>query len=270
MGAGGALLAICVIAAVHGLGLLEPGVEPEPEDVTVTVTAEAGGLHEVLRTARGPVHVYQPPGYDPRTAGVLLYVHGYYTDVAAACRRHHLVAQFAASGRNALFIAPEAPSSWTEAVRWGDLDALLDTVGRHPDFTLPSGPKIALAHSGGSRTVERWLTSDLLDGVVLLDGLYGGERALSRWLERRGNRAGSLLLVGDDTLARVERFAARYPDTRVVDGIPLAGLDAEGRGERIVVVRSAVGHMELVTQQQAIPAMLALTALPSRRAEAAP
>ncbi|MBL8955015.1 MAG: hypothetical protein JNK82_29840 [Myxococcaceae bacterium] len=258
MGALGALLALGVVAAAHRL--TEPPA-PTAGVARVTVSVEAAGLHEVLPTSRGPVHVYQPPGYDPKTAGVLLYVHGYYTDLAAACRHHHLTDQFDASGRNALFIVPEAPASGAEPVVWGDLPALLEAVSRHPDFTVPEGRRVALAHSGGFRTVERWLGSGLLDTVVLLDGLYGGERALDGWLKRSGHRRRRLMLVGRETSARVERFAARYADRRELDAIPSPGELGPGGDARVVVVRSDVGHMELVTQQQAIPALLALTRL---------
>ena len=69
----------------------------------------AGGEHVRIATKRGPVHVWRPAGYDPLTAGIVLYVHGYYTTSDKAWAEHRLAEQFAASGRNALFIVPRAP-----------------------------------------------------------------------------------------------------------------------------------------------------------------
>src|SRR5688572_27928889 len=49
-----------------------------------------GGEHWRFETWNGPVHVWRPSGYDPATAGTVLYVHGYYTDVDKAWREHRL------------------------------------------------------------------------------------------------------------------------------------------------------------------------------------
>ena len=97
-----------VIAAMSGTAAADPVVK----------SAEAGGQHIRLATEHGPVHLWMPPGYRQETAGIALYVHGYYTDVDRAWTEHRLAAQFRDSGRNALFIAPEAPAGAADEVRW--------------------------------------------------------------------------------------------------------------------------------------------------------
>ena len=42
--------------------------------------------HTRLRTPNGAVHVWKPAAYDPSTAGIVIYVHGYYVDVDDAWR----------------------------------------------------------------------------------------------------------------------------------------------------------------------------------------
>ncbi|MBK7857894.1 MAG: hypothetical protein IPJ65_04560 [Archangiaceae bacterium] len=245
----------------NGLEPSDPAAEPAP------LTA---GLHRVLRSPHGQVHLFVPRGYDPTTAGIVLYVHGYYTDVEAACRSHRLAAQFAASRRNALFVVPEAPRGDGDPVQFRDLDDLLDTVEREGGVTLPDGPVVAVAHSGGYRTVEAWLQSPRLDTVVLLDALYGADAAWRSWLEEGGNHPWALLLVGHHTTPNVQRFAEAYPDAPLLDGLAAAAA-LEPRGEqRVVAVRSPLGHMELVTARRAIPAVLALTGLAPLAPLAAP
>ena len=68
------------------------------------------GVHLRIGTERGVVHAWWPKGYRHRSAGTVVYLHGYYTDVDQAWADHRLVEQFKKSGRNALFLAVEAPS----------------------------------------------------------------------------------------------------------------------------------------------------------------
>ncbi len=224
--------------------------------------ASREGVHLRLMTRHGPVHVFRPRGYDAATAGTLVYVHGYYTDLDAACRHHHLAGQFGDSNLNALFISPEAPGGNTQAVRWESLQELLDAV-RDAGVKLPSGAVVAMAHSGGFRTVVPWLTSGLLDTVVLLDGLYGNEDDFSAWVDE-ADAEHRLVLVGFDTTTRIERFVAGQTDVeRGALPLPPSESGSEWEHTRVLFLRSALGHMELVTEGVAIPAVLRLTELPA-------
>ena len=86
--------------------------------------------HLRLTTARGVVHSWTPPGYVPQTAGIVIYLHGYYTSADQAWDENYLASQFLASRRNALFLVPEAPTTIDDEVQWKSLEGLLTAVER--------------------------------------------------------------------------------------------------------------------------------------------
>ncbi len=218
--------------------------------------AVAQERHLRLETDNGAVHVFQPRGYDPRTAGTVFYVHGYYDDVDDAWDEHQLKRQFDQSGKNALFIAIEAPKGETEDVRWKSQVALHQTLKSY-GIELPRGPKAAVAHSGGFRTVRAWLWENQLDHVVLLDGLYNAEDQFGAWAATRSAPASLVLVAGAGTRERTEKLIAARDDVATVESHDAARPDA-----RIAVVRSNVGHMEMVTRVSVIPAVLQWLPLP--------
>lgn len=219
---------------------------------------EAGGEHIRLETKKGPVHVWIPPGYVPETAGIALYVHGYYTNVDKAWKEHRLAEQFRASGRNALFIAPEAPDGLGQHVFWPELGDLLREVRKQTGLRRPWGPVVAMVHSGGYRTAVAWLDDDLIDDLVLLDAMYGDEEAFRDWMAADDSRG--LVLVGADTLRWTESFA-REQQLREVGEIPDQAATASG-SER-VYLRGQYGHMDLVTNGKVIPVLYRMTPLPA-------
>ena len=239
----------------------------------VVMEPEAGGQHARLDTAHGAVHVWIPPDYHPAEAGVVVYVHGYYTDVDHAWREHHLAEQFRQSGLDALFIAPEAPAHASEGVSWTDIDALLIEVKRQTDLLRPWGPVVGVFHSGGYRTAVDWLDQGQLDQIILLDALYGDEDAFRVWLDRaRGPVKNQLILVGADTVRWTEPLVRKL----VAGGMPVSQFDrlpdraAEvseaARRAPVLYFRAQYGHMDLVTSGAVIPMLLDLTRLAPRPA----
>ena len=223
-------------------------------------TKEAGGEHIRIEPDRGAVHLWLPPGYRSETAGIALYVHGYYTDIDKAWKQHRLAEQFRASRRNALFIAPEAPDGLGQKVFWPELGDLLLEVRRQTGLRRPWGPVVAMVHSGGYRTAAAWLDDHMLDDLVLLDAMYGEEAAFRDWMRAPRHH---LVVVGADTLRWTEPFAReqRLPS---LDAIPD---DPTAPGS--IYLRSGVGHMDLVTSGRAIPVLYRMTRLPPTAAAAA-
>jgi hypothetical protein len=207
-----------------------------------------------LQTARGPVHVYWPSDYDRESAGVVVYVHGFYTTVDRAWRDHRLPEQFGASGANAVFIACEAPSGSRPKVAWPRLEELLDTVADELAEALPEGRVIAVGHSGAHRTLAEWLDEDQLDTVVLLDAMYDKGPAFRDWLDADPDRR----LIDAAVLTRKwsEPFHAAIPDSKRFDELPATGVLEGARASRVVYVRSQYGHMALVTDGVALPILL--------------
>src|SRR5437870_4095859 len=118
----------------------ESGHDPVERDTV------AGGEHWRLETPWGIIHVWHPRLYERDTAGIMLYVHGYYTTVDQAWSEHRLAEQFRDSKQNAFFIVPQAPTSDQEPVIWKDLDQMLDTVKTLTRRRLPTGSVSTLAH----------------------------------------------------------------------------------------------------------------------------
>lgn len=213
--------------------------------------------HRRIKTRHGAIHTWTPRGYDAANAGIVLYVHGYFTDVDHAWREHHLARQFADSGINALFIACEAPGAPGDDVSWTSATALLAQVETSLDEPLPTGPVVAVGHSGAHRTLSAWVgDGDSIDTIGLLDALYGELPEIREWIE--GSEDRRLIDVGEDTRPWTDELHASLPETKVFSRFPPrrdGHLDG-ARTARIVYVRSRLGHMPLVTGGVALPMVL--------------
>lgn len=256
-------LLVVLIAAVRAVGAPGPtlppvaAVAPPPSPL---VAAVAAGRHWRLDTAHGAVHVWVPAGYHADGAATVVYVHGYYTDVDGAWRDHQLAEQFALSGANALFIACEAPAGNRTAVFWTSLSELLRTVRAGIDQPLPSGPVIAMGHSGAFRTLIPWLEDPRLDWVAMVDAAYAEIDPFVDWA--KASPAHHLYFIGDDTIEWTEQMLRQLPGAIVVDRFPAEGLPAEAVAAPIVYVRSQYGHMRLVWGGVALPSLLRAMAAP--------
>jgi hypothetical protein len=227
-----------------------------------------GGRHLRIGTSRGSVHVWLPGGYARRRAGVVLYVHGYYTDVDQAFVDHALARQFRKSGRNALFVVPEAPAWNGDPVAWPDLEAVLAEVTARTGLPLPAGPVVAAGHSGAIRTLLAWLGHPRLDELVLLDALYRGEDELAAWLAGAPAGKRRVLLVGVETAPRIEAWLPSLPRAR--RHRPATGqLTAADRRAPVVYWRARTTHMRMVTDGRILPFVLNATRAPAIAAPAA-
>ncbi|HET7504661.1 MAG TPA: hypothetical protein VFK02_26750 [Kofleriaceae bacterium] len=214
------------------------------------------GQHWRLDTAHGAVHVWTPEGYDPATAAMVVFVHGYWVDVDEAWQSYRLAQQFALSGLNAMFIAPEAPAAKWRRIAWPSLADLVRTVAGSLEVAMPARRLVVVGHSGAYRTLALWLANPTLDTVVLLDALYV-EYGLLPWMRQSPDRR--LVNVVYETGRLSEYLHARLPSTRRVHGLPLDGLpDA-----RILYVRTDVGHWQLVTDGVALPLALRAIGVPA-------
>ena len=226
---------------------------------TVTREQLPDGVHWRMETEHGVVHAWAPLTYRARRAGVVVYVHGYGTDVDHAWDEQKLAAQFAASGRNALFIVPEAPASGAEEPSWPELGDLLRTVFRDTAVRRPAGALVVVGHSGAFRTVVPWLAYTPLDDVILLDGLYGCEEDFRQWLdEARGHAHHRLTLVSLDTRQWAGPFVAHEQGAETADRVPerIEELSPQQRGARLLNLRSQYDHMDLVLAGKTIPVLL--------------
>ncbi len=240
----------------------------------------SGGSHWRLLTPKGPVHVWQPRGYDPATAGTVIYVHGYYTNVDGAWVQHALAEQFAASKVNALFIVPEAPSGSSEEVFWPVLGDLLAEVERQLVGTKAHGPIVVAGHSGAWRTLGGWTEgrgdkgnrgdrgdrgdrddkdAASVEAFVLLDALYGMDDKFQSWLEQHaGANQPCMTLVSKDTASRVPPFLEKISGAKRRATLPESykDLTVTERSVPVLEITSDLGHMEIVTSGKVLPVLL--------------
>ena len=230
----------------------------------MTDAAHAGSrsAHTRLETPHGPVHTWSPEKFDRASAGIIVYVHGYFTDVDRAWSRHRLAWQFAESGINALFIACEAPDGPRDDIKWSSIDKLLDSVASGLDEQLPKGRLVVVGHSGAHRTISSWLGEDRVNTIVLVDALYGKTAQFREWFHAREERR----LIDASVLTRrwSDRLHAELAEGLVFKGFPpaSAGKLRGARHARVVYVRSQPDHMSLVTGGIALPMLLRAVQLP--------
>ncbi len=206
----------------------------------------------------GPVHVWRPRSYRSDTAVTVIYLHGFFTSVDQAMREHQLTTQFRDSGRNGLFIIPEARSGRTDPVFWPDLEKLLLAVEKRLKLTRPKGPIVLVGHSGGYRTIAGWLGHENVGQVLLIDGMYGNESDFKQWLDGQPMPR-QLVLVGYDTQQRAEWMLRKHAPSVQLDTLPWLydELPLAIRKAPLVSVQSErLDHMQLVTDGRLIPWLL--------------
>jgi hypothetical protein len=197
----------------------------------------------------------------------VVYVHGYQIDVDEAWWAHGLPEQFGHASINAMFIACEAPQGKHEGVHWTSLSGLLDAV-RASGRRLPEGRVAAIGHSGAYRTLEHWVRDPRLDTLVLLDAGYGPPWWVRSWILGKPHRR--LINVGDDALVFTDRLHRYLPGTTRLQGfgsfVDRAQVARLAR-ERIVYIRTRIGHHDIASGALALPSVLRILGAPVIGAE---
>lgn len=212
---------------------------------------------------QGVVRVYRPAGFRAADAGLALYVHGLFTDVDRAWGLHRLPAQFQASARNALFVAPAARSAGRDPLPWPDLAALLAAVSSATGEPPPRGPLVAAGHSGAYKEIGAWLGHRRLRTILLLDGLYGLEGPLRAWLEARSTNR--MALVNNDTAGAATRWtrAMRYAVQRDRCPDDAGQFSARERAAKLLNMGTDTDHLGIVTEGKILPVLLRWSDLPA-------
>jgi len=239
-----------------------PAALAHPPQGTEAVTPEADGEHLRVDTDRGPLHLWRPANYDARMAGMVIYIHGYYTSVDQTWKDDNLAEQFRGSRRNALFIAIPAPQSNDEEVKWKSLSELLRTVEDVATFPLPQGPLVVVGHSGAFRTILQWLDDPQLQYVILLDGFYGGQEEFRAWLQPQPHaKPHRMVLVARDTWRESSRFAHHTYGSARRNHIPAkaSSFATHETHARLLCIRSQYDHSEIVSGGRVIPVILQIS-----------
>jgi hypothetical protein len=226
----------------------------------------AGGLHWRVSTPRGIIHVWVPPGYRRKTAGLVVYLHGDGVNADGAWTQHHLAKQFRASRQNAMFVVPEAPNDTDKPVIWPELGKFRRALRRKGGFIVPRGHQVVIGHSRAYATMGGWLDNKYLHQVIVLDGFYGSvQQRFNEFLTGKRARQHRVLIVAKDTYARAAAFARRFKwaQIRSKKGVPtrLRQLTRRQRRSRLLVIRSQFGHSAIVKSGKVIPLVLQVTPL---------
>ncbi len=256
-----------MLALVAAVALTQTPEPLSPAMASIRVTTESEFVDQLNEDGRhvrfgtkdqGAVHVWKPRAYKAATAVTVIYLHGFFTDVDRAVLEHQLFTQFRDSGRNALFIVPEARSGRTDAVFWSDVKALLALVERRTRIKPPER-LVVVGHSGAYKTVVDWLEHETLEQVVLVDGLYGNDEEFRDWVTAAEKKTRQLVLIGFDTQHRTEWFLKKHPEAVKLDDLPYLydELPQRVRKAKLIYFQSErFDHMGMVTTGRLVPWLL--------------
>jgi len=233
--------------------LLAAGLLPLP--LPAGARAPAAGAQEWrMRSGARVVRVYRPAGYRREGAALVLYVHGFFTDVDRAWRAHQLPEQFARSGRNALFVVPAARTAAGEPLPWPALPELLAVVSAALAEPLPR-PLVAAGHSGAYKQIGQWLGQRDLRTILLLDGLYGLLPEFRAWVRRPGHR---MALVSTDTAPATAEWSRRlsYAVRRPRCPPDFEQLSPRERSARVLAMGTDSDHFGIITEGTTLPLLL--------------
>jgi hypothetical protein len=259
------LIAACLAASTAHAEELSAPVEAEPvAPVEARSERVEQGDHWRLSSDNGIVHVWRPSGYDPATAGTVVYLHGHRSSADQSWNDFRMAVQFQRSGMNALFIVPDSTADGEEDLHWESLGALRRHVARQTGVARPPGPLVVVGHSGAFRNIAAWLDDRTIDALILLDALYSHEDEFKSWITNsKGHHGKRLTLVSRDTRGNALRFMRQIPASVGVKRFPARWdeLNKKQQNAQVLNFRSPYDHMGIVTSGVVIPLVLRRCAL---------
>jgi hypothetical protein len=144
------------------------------------------------------VLVHVPAHFKPsKPFELVFWFHGWYNHIDSATAHFHLLEQFDASGRNAVFVFPEGPKNAPDSYggkleQPGVFDGLVqevltslqrEKVLKKKQLPLTTDLAITLAgHSGAYRVISKIIAYTNIEEVLLFDALYGGNENYMKWM----------------------------------------------------------------------------------------
>ncbi len=142
--------------------------------------------------------IYVPPQFSSaQKISYVFWFHGWGNNIDSACKQYKLTEQFAASGRNAVFIFPEGPKNASDSyggkleqadVFQGLMKDVITQLTAHKiikpvnRFNINDYDISLAGHSGAYRVISRILNKTPVNEVILFDAMYGGNDAYLEWL----------------------------------------------------------------------------------------
>jgi hypothetical protein len=215
------------------------------------------------------VAIFIPKGFKPgpgETTDFVIHFHGWRARLGPMLDKFQLVSQFAASGRNAIFVAPQGPydSPDSSGGKLEDtdgfkrfMDDVLKVVRSRIGQTGSGIGKITLSgHSGAYRVMayvlDRGGLTEKINEVFLFDALYAETARFDKWIQRPGTRLVNIYTTNGGTKAETEKWMADLEKR----GIPLFKKQeeevttAELKANRLVFLYTKLGHNEVLSAHQ--------------------
>ena len=201
---------------------------------------------------------FVPGGLRPgATIDVIVHYHGHRAEAVSDAQRKLLREQLAASGAQAVLLAPQGPLRASDSaggkheeagglarfVREGYAQLVKDQVlpaGARPGRVILSG------HSGAYRVIAFGLERGGVDVVEvwLHDGLYGQVETFRRWASGPGRRLISTHTPGGGTRAHNLGLAASLRRA----GVPVVDDPQRIAGARVAILAVSEGHQQVLHQ----------------------
>lgn len=213
--------------------------------------------------------IYVPAHFSPKgKINLVFWFHGWGNSIDSACRQYHLLEQFEASDRNAIFVFPEGPKNAPDSYG-GKLEqpkvfqALVKevvvklnenkTIRTNKTFQL-NDYEISLAgHSGAYRVISRIINQSPVKEVILFDAMYGGNDFYLQWLAAPGHRFINIYTKEGGTFDNSHMIMKKLTDSLHV---PFIALNEDAVQENALAMNSIVfifstrGHNEVITNNR--------------------
>jgi hypothetical protein len=205
---------------------------------------------------------------------IVVYFHGWNNNVDTVLAQFKLIEQFHAGGKQAILVMPEGPKNAPDSFggkleESGRFRLLIDQVLQslqmtgtdteqinNPDTTEFTPGNIILAgHSGAYRVIAYILMrgglTENIKEVFLFDGLYADVEKYSYWLDHHNGRFINIYTPSGGT----KRESENMMECLSAWNMPYALIesddfnDEELSYERIIFIRSSLGHNEVISSQ---------------------
>ena len=218
-----------------------------------------GDNRRYLETATySDAHVlfHVPRNFGPaQPAHLVLFLHGHDAEIERTLvHEFDLPGQIDRSGANAVLVAPQlarnaedsTSGKFAEPGRVADFvneaELVLQRMLRRRDAPFRKAPIILAAYSGGYRTAAQILShgglDDRIEGLVLLDAIFGDIGTYATWLDAHRQRAFAYVLYSQASQPETEKLMAELQ----ARGVPYASADDGGPVTGVRFVRVNTPH----------------------------
>lgn len=197
---------------------------------------------------------------------LVFWFHGWNNSIDSACVQFQLLEQFAASGRNAVFVFPQGPKNAPDSYGGklenpenfrgllNDIMAQLKTNGILPKMHQVTDYHISLAgHSGAYRVISKIINESPVQEVILFDAMYGGNEAYLKWIAVPGHRFINIYTKDGGTFENSLSILNKLRDSWNVPVLSIhedVVTDAILQEQEKLFLFSSKGHNEVITHKR--------------------